>query len=164
MADFAKKQIVRKKKEIFRQGDEPEAVYFITRGIVKLSYGDSEGREVTVNLRHSGELIGVATAIVQTEYDLSAVALTDCSLLRIPVSNFIEATRNDAHLSWRVNQMNCRNLMSLNARLTRIARLSARQHLEHLLWHFLLEQYRGYVVNLPSANILITLPISDRDR
>lgn len=159
-ARVASRRTFKRRGEIFRQGDEAEAVYFISRGSVKLRRTEFDGREIIVNMRSSGQLLGVATAIAQKPYEASAVALSECVTERIPVGAFIELIKNDAQLCWRVTQMACRNSLAIVGHLTRIADLPARQHLERLLRQFLSEQYGG---NIPPNDARLSLPLSDKE-
>ncbi len=156
----ATRKAFKKRAEIFRQGDDVEAVYFVSWGCVKMVRSEYNGREVIVSLRYPGRLLGVATAIAEMPYEMSAVASSDCALERIPIGAFNELIEKDNRLFRRVAKAACRNSLEITAHLMRINELSVREHLEYLLCEFLLEQYGG---NLPPKDAPLRLPISDRD-
>ncbi|MCG3159072.1 MAG: Cyclic AMP receptor protein [Acidobacteria bacterium] len=156
----ATRRVFKRRAVIFHQGDEPEAIYFISRGDVKLPRVEVGGREVILGLRRPGNLLGVATAIAEKPYEMSAVASSECVIERIPLGVFTEMSRNDAQLCWRVMQIACRNNLEIAAHLTRINELSAREHLEYVLGQFLSEQHGDAA---PSSGVRLSLPVSDRE-
>lgn len=159
-AGVAERKAFKKRAEIFRQGDEVEAVYFVSRGCVKMVRGEYHGREVIVSLRKPGRLLGVATAIAETPYEMSAVASSECAVERIPIGAFNELIEKDNNLCHRATKTACRNSLEVAAHLMRINELSVREHLEYLLCEFLSEQYGE---KLPSKDVPLRLPVSDRE-
>jgi len=159
-AGVAARMAFKKRAEIFRQGDEVEAVYYVSRGWVKMVRGDYHGREVIVSLRKPGRMLGLATAIAETPYEMSAVASSDCALERIPIGAFTELIGKDSNLCRRVTKLACRSSLEIAAHLMRINELSVREHLEYLLCEFLSEQYGG---NLPPKDAPLRLPVSDKE-
>lgn len=159
-ASVARRMKFKRRAEIFHQGDDPEAVYFISLGDVKFPRVEVGGREVILSLRRPGDLLGVATAIAGKSYEMSAVTSSECVIERIPLGVFTEMSRNDAQLCWRVMQIACRNNLEIAAHLTRINELSAREHLEYVLGQFLSEQHGD---GAPSSGVRLSLPVSDRE-
>lgn len=159
-ASVAKRMKFKRRAEIFHQGDDPEAVYFISLGDVKLPRVEVGGREVILSLRRPGDLLGVATAIAGKSYEMSAVTSSECVIERIPIGVFNEMVKNDKHLCWRVAQVACRNSLEIAAHMMRINELTAREHLEYVLGQFLSEQCGDAA---PSSGVRLSLPVSDRE-
>jgi CRP/FNR family cyclic AMP-dependent transcriptional regulator len=75
---------VAKRKRIFSQGDPGDAVFYIQTGRVKLSVVSGQGKEATVALLGPGNFVGEDCVVgVRSVRISSAIALTDCTLLRI---------------------------------------------------------------------------------
>ena len=108
--------------------------------MVKLVRLEAEGQEVIINLRPSGRWLGLASAIAQVPYNLTAITLTKCELQRVAINDFLQLVRNDAQFSWQMLQACSRSLIAFNVRLTQMATSTARQRLEQLLWQLLTAQ------------------------
>ncbi len=145
--------------ELFRQGFPQQAVYFIRRGLIKLLFLGSDGREAIVNLRGSGRLLGVASAVVRKPYDLTAVTVTRCEIQQIPIVNFLQLVKTDTQFSWDVLQMCSQNIITLNTRLSELAIIPARWRLEHLIWQLISEQGRSE----GAINVRLKLPLKHRE-
>lgn len=75
---------VPKKKRIFSQDDAGDAVFYIQEGRVKLCVVSSSGKEATVALLGPGDFLGEeCIAGVRSVRLASAIAMTDCTVLRI---------------------------------------------------------------------------------
>src|SRR6185503_8441385 len=58
--------------ELFAQGARAQHIYFIERGLVKLTSLCENGREVVVCLRSEDQMIGTSSVILQQSYSLQA--------------------------------------------------------------------------------------------
>jgi CRP/FNR family transcriptional regulator, cyclic AMP receptor protein len=75
---------VPRKKRIFTQGDPGDAVFYIQTGRVKLCVVSGSGKEATVALLGPGDFVGEeCVAGVRSSRLASAIAMTDCALMRI---------------------------------------------------------------------------------
>ena len=70
-------------RNIFRQGDPADSVFYLRRGKVKLSVTSRQGKEAIVAILGSGEFFGEGCLAGQQLRIASAAAITDCSLARI---------------------------------------------------------------------------------
>jgi len=70
-------------RNIFRQGDPADSVFYLRRGKVKISVTSQEGKEAIVAILDSGEFFGEGCLAGQSLRIASATAMTDCSLARI---------------------------------------------------------------------------------
>jgi CRP/FNR family cyclic AMP-dependent transcriptional regulator len=79
------RQIVsyREKQIIFAQGDATDAVFVIQKGKVKLSAKSRAGREATLGILSGKDFVGEDGIAGQPLRIASAIAMTDCDLLRI---------------------------------------------------------------------------------
>jgi CRP/FNR family transcriptional regulator, cyclic AMP receptor protein len=75
---------IAKKTRIFSQGDVGDAVFFIQKGRAKLSVVSGEGKEATVSVLGPGNFVGEDCVTgVKSMRMSSAIAMTDCTVLRI---------------------------------------------------------------------------------
>jgi CRP-like cAMP-binding protein len=72
-----------KKQTIFAQGDAADAVFYIQEGKVRLTVVSKIGKEATLGILNSGEFFGEGGLAGQHLRMGSAIAMTDCELLRI---------------------------------------------------------------------------------
>src|ERR1700742_2512059 len=86
--------------ELYRQGGQAQDVYFIDRGLIKLTHLCAGGEELIVDLRSSGWILGAASAIIRQPLNVSAVTLTTCHLRRISKGTFLSLLDTDPQFCW----------------------------------------------------------------
>jgi len=123
--------------ELFQQGSPAQEVYFVDRGLVKLIHLEQDGRELIVDLRSPGWLLGAASVIAQKPHAVTAVTLTKCHLRHLPAQLFLSLLKADAQLSWQLHQMHSREVCDQVTRVVQLGCLSARHRLENLLWQLI---------------------------
>jgi|SRR5580704_7524411 CRP-like cAMP-binding protein len=72
-----------RKQTIFAQGDSADAIFYIQEGKVRLTVVSKIGKEATLGILGAGEFFGEGGLAGQRLRMGSAIALTDCDLLRI---------------------------------------------------------------------------------
>lgn len=87
---------VRKKQDIYREGDEPTRLYFVKAGRVKTVQATSGGKELITGLYGPGEFFGYLPLLEQTLHNDSAVAVDDTELVYIPKDDFSQLLRTPA--------------------------------------------------------------------
>lgn len=81
---------VRKKQDIYLEGDEATRVYFVQAGRVKTVKTTAGGKELITVLYGPGEFFGHLALLEGTPHHDSAVALEDAELVYIPRQDFTE--------------------------------------------------------------------------
>lgn len=119
--------------QLIGQGALAEDVYFIDQGWVKLVYVSLAGNEEIVGLRSSGWVVGAAAAIAKMASPISAVALTECQVVRIPASDFRELLERDSQLSKYLHQVSGREILDHLSLVIGLGSHSARERLERFL-------------------------------
>ena len=84
-----------KKQTIFTQGDRADAVFYIQKGKVRLTVVSKTGKEATVGIVGEGNFFGEGTLAGQLLRMGSAVALTDCDLLRVEKKAMLNALHRE---------------------------------------------------------------------
>lgn len=75
---------------IFSEGDIPNYYYQIVTGDVKLNNYNDEGKEIIQTLLEDGQSIGESLLFMDKPYPINAVALTSCTILRVPKTVFFD--------------------------------------------------------------------------
>ncbi|GAA4389991.1 response regulator [Hymenobacter koreensis] len=81
---------VRKKQDIYREGDEPNRLYFLKAGRVKTVKTTAAGKELITGIYAPGEFFGYMALLEQTKHSDSAVAVDDSELVYIPKDDFTQ--------------------------------------------------------------------------
>jgi CRP/FNR family transcriptional regulator, cyclic AMP receptor protein len=80
----------RKKQTIFSQGDPSDAVFYIQKGKVRLAVVSKTGKEATIAILHEGDFFGEGCLTGQPLRLGMAIALTECTVMRIEKKSMIE--------------------------------------------------------------------------
>lgn len=81
---------VRKKQDVYLEGDEATRVYFVKTGRIKTLKSTAGGKELLTVLYGPGEFFGYLALLEGTVHHESAVALEDAELVYIPQQDFTE--------------------------------------------------------------------------
>jgi CRP/FNR family transcriptional regulator, cyclic AMP receptor protein len=88
-----------KKQAIFAQGDSTDAVFYIREGKVRLSVVSSNGKEATIGILGGGDFFGEGCLVGQPLRMGSAIAMTDCVVLRIDKKAMMQVLHREPALS-----------------------------------------------------------------
>jgi CRP-like cAMP-binding protein len=70
-------------RNIFRQGDPADSVFFLRRGAVRLTVISKQGKEAIVAILNAGEFFGEGCLAGQPVRMAAASSTTDCTIIRI---------------------------------------------------------------------------------
>ena len=88
---------------LFHRGDDAEFFYFIDSGLVELSLISPTGDKKTLEVIGPGRTFGEAVAFMQGhKYPVTAEALQDSELCRIPNQVYVELIRSNSDASMRL--------------------------------------------------------------
>ena len=90
-----KSLIVSKRQRIFTQGDAADAVFYIQKGKVRLTVVSKTGKEATIGILGEENFFGEGSLAGQTLRMGSAVAMTDCEILRIEKKAMMDALHRE---------------------------------------------------------------------
>lgn len=87
----------RQHQRLFYEGDEPQAVYCLLSGRVRLASTSAQGREFIFGEIRPNRIIGLTCSLASTPYPYTATAMEDGDILTIPASilNTLMETRAD---------------------------------------------------------------------
>ena len=99
IGDGRKILAVPNKQTIFAQGDEANAVFYVQKGKVRLSVVSNIGKEATIAIVNQGNFFGEGSLAGQLLRMGSAVAMTDCEILRVEKKTMMDALHRETALS-----------------------------------------------------------------
>jgi CRP/FNR family transcriptional regulator, cyclic AMP receptor protein len=91
--------VVLRKRTVFCQGDTADALFYIQNGRIKISVLSDAGKEATIGILGEGDFFGEGCVVGQQLRMASAIAMTDCDILRIEKKAMIEALHREHALS-----------------------------------------------------------------
>jgi len=99
-------------RNIFRQGQPADSLFYLRRGKVKLSVTSQQGKEAIVAILSAGEFLGEGCLAGQTLRISTAVAMTDCTLDKIEKSLMAQKL----HEQHDISELFVAHLLSRNIR------------------------------------------------
>jgi CRP/FNR family cyclic AMP-dependent transcriptional regulator len=102
-----------KKKVIFAQGDDADAVFYIKKGKVKVAVVSKQGKEAVVALLGPDEFVGEGCLIGQPKRLATASAMTECEIMRVERAEIQRVLHDEPAFS----QMFVSHVLARNARI-----------------------------------------------
>ena len=92
-------EVFPKKQTVFVQGDKADSVFYIQSGKVKLSVVASSGKEATIGILNEGNFFGEGCLTGQPFRMCSAIAIIDCTVMRIDKKSMMEVIHREPAFS-----------------------------------------------------------------
>ena len=86
-------------RNIFWQGEPADSVYYLRKGKVKIAVTSQQGKEAIVATLDAGDFFGEGCLAGQALRIASAIALTDCTLVRIEKALMTRMLHNEHDIS-----------------------------------------------------------------
>lgn len=122
-----KVKVLKKKTEVFSEGDLPLNVFFIKSGNVKTYKSNPDGKELIINLYSTNDFFGFEEVLENTNYQESAVTMQDTELITIPRHDFMLLIQNHPDVSKTFISLLCKKVAEREAQLLNLAYNSVRQ-------------------------------------
>jgi CRP-like cAMP-binding protein len=119
---------------LFHQGELPVEIFLVETGLAKLVCSEESGRELIVDIRFAGSLLGLSAVIRNESHPTTAVTASPCRLMRISAGQFRDLLGRDTELGFSVHHLLSAEVINQSARISEIACLTARQRLEKFIW------------------------------
>ena len=103
-ADFSPFEYARD-DALFWQGDPSTELYVVRRGKVRIYKISPAGRETSINIFSTGDIIGEFAAVDQQSRSATAQAITHCLLWRMEGDVFVQHLRNLPNLALALNRL-----------------------------------------------------------
>jgi CRP/FNR family cyclic AMP-dependent transcriptional regulator len=88
-----------KDQTVFSQSDPANAVFYIQKGKVKLTVVSNAGKEAVIAILDSGAFLGEGCLTAQPLRMATAIAISDCSLVRLEKAAMIRVLHNEPAFS-----------------------------------------------------------------
>ena len=88
-----------KKHTIFAQGDPADTIFYLQRGKVRLTVVSKTGKEATIGVLSDGSSFGEGSLAGQPLRMGTAIAMTDCAVLRIEKKAMVDTLHREHTLS-----------------------------------------------------------------
>lgn len=140
----------KKKDALYMEGTHPRGIFFLTRGKVKVSNANEDGKEYVTGLYKEGDFIGYTALIEDMAYTDSAIAMEDTEAVIIPKEEFFALLYSNRDVAARFIRMLSDNVAEMQTRLLRLAYNSVRKRVAEALL-MLQKRYAGQGENLSMA-------------
>ena len=107
---ITEKLLVPARRELYSQDTQPDYVYIIETGLVKLVRLTDEGGESILGLRSDGWVMDAASAVLNCPHSSSAVTLTPCTIRRAHRNSFMQVLNSSPALTRDLNRLICREI------------------------------------------------------
>jgi DNA-binding response OmpR family regulator len=118
---------VKKKAEIFSEGDAPLSVFLVQSGEVKTFKSHPDGKELITNLYKKNDFFGFEPILENTDYTESAVALQETEVVLIPKQDFLTLLYGHKDVSTAFISLLCKKVAEKEKQLLNLAYSSVRQ-------------------------------------
>lgn len=121
------------KQTLYHEGTPALGLYVVCRGRIKVTCADGNGREQILRLVDPGGVLGEEALIEGARYVGSALALEDCQVAFASREQLLRLFETHGGMAVNLLLHLCRELVSTQANLTRLALADARSRMAGLL-------------------------------
>ncbi|WP_310397746.1 response regulator [Hymenobacter sp.] len=146
-----KVHLVRKKQDVYLEGDEPARVYFVQAGRVKTVKTTDGGKELITGLYGPGEFFGYLALLDHTSHTDSAVAVADSELLYIPQDDFTQLLLRNPEVGQQFIRLLAGRVHERETQLLAMAYSSIRRRVADALLHL-----HAHAGDAPDAGIQLS--------
>jgi CRP-like cAMP-binding protein/CheY-like chemotaxis protein len=122
-----KTKALKKKMELFSEGDTPLNVYFVKSGSIKVFKSHQDGKELIINIYNTNDFFGFEPVLEGTNYQESAVAMQDSEVTLLPKHDFITMLQSHPDVSKAFIGLLCKRVAENEKHLLHLAYNSVRQ-------------------------------------
>jgi CRP-like cAMP-binding protein len=122
-----KVKLIKKKANIYMEGEMPNALFFLQTGSIKAVRTNSDGKELILSLYKQGDFFGYEGILENNMYGETAVALEDSEVVVIPRHDFLTLLHAHPNISQTFISMLCKKVAEKETQLLNLAYNSVRQ-------------------------------------
>ncbi|QHV98684.1 response regulator [Spirosoma endbachense] len=126
----------KKKHTLFSVGSSPIALYFISRGKIKVFNTDTAGNEFITELHGEGDFVGYLSLLEDVAYSETAEILDDAEVCTIPKADFLTLIYHHQDVANRFIQLLTGDVVEHQERLLSLAYQSVRKRVAEALLMF----------------------------
>ena len=118
---------LKKKTELFAEGETPLNVFFVKAGSMKVFKSHPDGKELITSIYHANDFFGFEPILEGTLYAESAVAMQDSEVVAIPKHDFMLLLQSHPDVSHGFISLLCKKVAEKEKQLLHLAYNSVRQ-------------------------------------
>jgi len=118
---------------VVHAGDQPDYVYFVLTGSLKVLVSDEDGREVILTILGQGEIFGEMGIFDEQPRSASVVAVQPADLVMISKQDFKQLMRDDFDIAWRLMCNLADRLRNADRKIESLALMDVYGRVAHLL-------------------------------
>lgn len=118
---------LKKKAELFAEGDAPLNVFFIKSGSIKVYQLNADGKELITHIHEANDFFGFEPILEGRSYQESAVAIQDSEVIAIPKNDFTMLLQSHPDVSRAFIALLCKKVAENEKHLLNLAYNSVRQ-------------------------------------
>jgi CRP-like cAMP-binding protein len=122
-----KVKTLKKKAELFSDGDTPVYIYFVKSGSIKVYQAHPDGKELITNVYNANDFFGFEPILEGGNYHEYAVAMHDSELIMIPKIDFLTLLQSHPDVSRGFIALLCKKVKEKEKQLVNLAYNSVRQ-------------------------------------
>ncbi len=148
-----KVKIVKKKKEVFSEGDTPLHVFFIKSGSVKVFKSHPDGKELITNIYNANDFFGFEPILESTVYQESAITMQDSEIITFPKYDFTMLLQSHPDVSAGFISLLCKKVSEKELQLMNLAYNSVRQRTAEALLKIQQLKDKNEVIQIPRDDL-----------
>jgi CRP/FNR family transcriptional regulator, cyclic AMP receptor protein len=139
----AKTRAFRARQVLFRRGDEPDGLYILVAGQVRIMIQEANGADLTLATFGVGEVLGELSALDGTRRSATAVATTAVDALYVSVDDFRRWLTTHPDAAWHLLAGLARRMRATDEQVAEIALLGIETRIARRLWQQFAEVAEG---------------------
>jgi len=156
LSSGAKSKKYKKKETIYVEGSTPNFLYLIEKGKVKIYREHHYGKELIVSLLKEGDFFGYTALLHENNYNESAEALEDVTIVMIPKEDFYALLNNNHIVMKRFVKLLSNEVQEKEEQLLQMAYSSVKKRVTETLLKLQKQNHKG-------ANEIFNISISRED-
>lgn len=146
--------IYKKGQVLFYEGNQPQGLYCIYSGKVKIHKLGDDGKEQIVRLAKRGNVVGYRALLSNDNYYATATALEETLVCFFPRTVYLNLLQNNPDFSMRTIQMLSSDLRTAEQMITNMAQKHVRERMAEAL--LLLKEFFGLEEDGVTINTVLT--------
>ncbi|HZY80885.1 MAG TPA: response regulator [Cyclobacteriaceae bacterium] len=133
LSENRRSRIYKKKEFIFIEGQQPNYLYLIAKGLVKTYKSNNEGKELITGLHGEGKFIGFVPLLESKPNNESAIVVKEAEIYLIPHQDFLTMIYTNKEIAKKFISMLSSNLYEAENTMFDLAYQSVRQRVATVL-------------------------------
>lgn len=123
----------KKGQTLFVQGNHPFGIYCISKGNIKLTKTNADGKETIVRIVHGGDILGHRSLFTDDNYAATATALEDTDVCFIDKKYILKLIEKNPSVALSVINKLSRDMGAAESKLSSLHQKNVRERLAELL-------------------------------